>query len=359
MYVCSLSRKIVLLIILSLILLSSGWIAHSLSFQSPISIKGVWYISRNKDDYASPKVSEELGRLKEELGVNYVALVIRLFQDTVESTDPDFDPNRTPSIKTLKYVVDRAHELSLGVILLPYLLTDDVYWVGELQPHDVGTWFENWRKILRHYAVFAEVTGVEGFLLGWEFETLRPYHEEWELAIDEVRRVYSGMVSYYTNWWYDRDEYGQVLNWSPWVLLDFIGVSAWFELTRKNDPTVEELQQAWYADANEQNIIEDLEQLSAQYGKCIVLWELGYESKDGTNQEPWNYFRPGPSDQQEQRDTFAAAFQVLSDQPWFAGYVVWGEEVGLPKTSRGYDVLDKEAERVIEAHVLAPKACAF
>jgi len=125
----------------------------------------------------------ELMRLKKELGVNYVGLIIPFFQDFLTSDDPHPDPNRTPSFATLARVVDEAHRLELGVVLLPYLLVDSKReyggvtlgsWVGDLQPEDVGTWFDNYREVLNAYAAFAEETAVEIMLVGWEFETLSP-----------------------------------------------------------------------------------------------------------------------------------------------------------------------------------------
>ncbi len=329
--------------------------------ESPLplsSIKGVWYLGWTKNAYTAPKIAEELIRLKFELGVNYVGLIIPLLQDSLESTDPRSDPGRTPSLDTLAYVIDEAHKLGLGIVLLPYLLVKSKRefegkviedWVGDLRPQNVGAWFQNWREILRRYAAFAEETDVEILLIGWEFETMLRHHDEWRTTISQLRHLYDGQLSYLTNWWADRDEYARVLYWSPWKSLDFIGVSAYFDLTRKNDPTSEELEQAWYEDANGQNIIEDLGKLSAEYGNCIVFWELGYQSKDGANQEPWNYVRPGPPDQGEQADAFAAAFTVLKDQPWLAGHIIWGEEPGLPKIAASYSVLDKEAGRTIRA----------
>lgn len=330
------------------------------------NIKGVWHLGWTKDAYATPNITEELMRLKSELAINYVGLAIPFFQDSLRSTEPHFDPNRAPSLFTLTSVIDQAHQLGLGVILLPYLLVESKHeeegalvkdWVGELQPHDINEWFDDWRQILLPYAWLAEETKVEIFLIGYEFETLLASHKEWQKTITLLRHFYHGQLAYYTNWWANRKEYIRVLNWRPWRLLDFIGISAYFELTKEKNPTIEELKHAWYKDANGQNIVKDLSALSAKYNRCIVFMELGYRSLEGTNNAPWDHVHSAPSDENEQRDAFAAAFQVLSDLPWFAGYVAWGEQIGLPNSPGSYSVLDKEAEKIIKAHMLSPKAC--
>ena len=327
---------------------------------SPSIINGVWYLGWTESAYGSSRMPSELMRLKTELAANYVGLIILFFQDFLTSIDPHPDPGRTPSLATMARVIEEAHRLELGVILLPYLVVDSKHqsegatledWVGHLQPEDVETWFDNYREILHTYAAFAEETSVEIMLVGWEFEPMLPHHSEWQSTITELRDLYSGKLSYLTNWWADRDKYAEVLNWTPWRSLDFIGVSAYFELTKDNDPTVGELKQAWYEDAAGQNIVEDLEALFAQYEKPIVFWELGYQSKDGANGAPWNFVLCAPPDEGEQADALAAAFQVLENQPWFAGQVIWAEEAGLRKTPDSYGVLDKKAARIIKSYV--------
>jgi len=320
-------------------------------------IKGVWYTSYERDAYSAASVAGDLHTLKDRLKINHVVLTIPVFQPDLRASTPMIDPARTPSDAVIRNAIEQAHKVGLGVVLIPYLLVDDGTWVGDLAPTNVAQWFQSWRAILRRYAQLAQQTNVEIFLLGWEFVTMQKYHAEWERTIREIRPLYRGRLSYFANWWWDRQTYANVFDWKPWGLLDFIGISAFFELTRTNDPTVAELQRAWSADAHGQNIIEDLKSLNAQYRRCIVFIELGYESKDGTNREPWNFLRAGPPDENEQRDAFQAAFGALSDKPWFDGYLVWAEQVGLPRTATGYDVLTKPAAEIIRAHTMAQKSC--
>ena len=323
-------------------------------------IKGVWYLGWTADAYGFPGVSEELLRLKTDLGVHYVGLIAPLVQDSLTSSNPHPDPRRTPSVQTLAQVIEEAHMAGLGVLLLPYLLVESERefagsvigdWVGDLAPADPERWFDNWRKILCDYAMLAEEEGVEIMLLGWEFESMLSHRDEWQEAIDQLRDLYGGRLSYLTNWWASREEYGRVVDWNPWGSLDFIGISAYFDLTSTSDPSPAELERAWHADANHQNIIEDLQQLSAKYDKPLAFWELGYQSKDGANQAPWNFMWRGSPDPAEQADAFSAAFSVLTDEPWFAGYVVWAEQAGLPHESTSYGVLSKPAESRIRSHL--------
>lgn len=320
-------------------------------------IKGVWYTGFERDSYSSASVASDLRTLKDRLATNHVVITVPVFQANLKANNPAADPVRTPSDAVIRTVVEQAHRLGLAVVLIPYLLVDDGQWVGDLAPTNVSQWFQNWRAILRRYAQLAQQANVEIFLLGWEFVTMQKYQAEWERAIQQIRPLYRGRLSYFANWWWDRRTYANVFAWKPWGSLDFIGISAFFELTRKNDPTVTELQRAWNSDAHGQNILEDLARLHSEYRKCIVFLELGYESKDGTNREPWNFLRTGPPDEGEQRDAFQAVFRALSDQPWFGGYLVWAEQPGLPRTATGYDVLTKPAAEIIRAHAMPSTSC--
>ena len=346
--------SITVLILIAILSLSSGTVTPQTSFPP---IKGVWYTGFERDSYSASSVASDLQALKNRLVINHVVITVPVFQANLRANNPAIDPARTPSDTVIRTVIEQTHKAGLGVVLIPYLLVADSEWVGELAPTNVSQWFQNWRTVLRYYAQLAQQTGVEIFLLGWEFVTMQQYHAEWERTIGEVRPLYRGRLSYFANWWWDRRTYANVFDWKPWSLLDFIGISAFFELTRKNNPTVTELQRAWSADANSQNILEDLARLNAKYRRCVVFLELGYESKDGTNREPWNFRLVGVPDEGEQRDAFQAAFQVLSDRPWFDGYLVWTEQVSLPRTTTGYDVLTKPAAEVIRAHTMAQKSC--
>jgi hypothetical protein len=349
--------RVLMAVVLFAGLVSLG--SPKISFSSPIlsQIKSVWYLGWDKNTYAGTNTALELAELKRRLNINTVGLIVPLFQESQRATNPHRDPTRTPSDAQLRRVIDQAHARGLQVILLPYLLSDDGHWVGTLAPTNVAQWFRRWRTLLNQYAELAQATKTEILLIGWELETLLPEIEEWKKAIAEVRERFGGLLSYTTNFWADPDEYQRVLDWSPWEQLDFVGLSAYFELSRKEDPTVEELRQAWHADVHGQDLISDMAQLSETFGRCMVLWELGYESKAGTTQRPWDFLTPGPESEAEQSNAFLAAFQELGNESWLAGYSVWSQGMGLTKTSTGYDILGKLAELTVRTHELPTRSC--
>lgn len=309
-------------------------------------IRAVWYLGFERDSYLRSNVAEDLREIQAKLCPTHIGLFAAVYQDDKSSSDPHRDPERTASDEALRRVIARIHRLGMGVVLLTPLFPDDGSWEGVIRPEDLDAWFAGWREILVHYAGLAEETGVEVLLLGSELVSLRGETDRWQGLIEAVRARYRGTLSYAVNFWANRQEYQEIREVFPWERLDAIGVTAYFELTSKTDPTVEELEAAWRHDRNGQDVLADLEALHAKFGKPIVFWEMGYESKDGTNIYPWDFPRPGAVDEGEQADAWQAFLNVFQERDWFTGYGIYAETVSPLPNPRGYNVLGKRAEGV-------------
>ena len=111
--------------------------------------------------------------------------------------------------------------------------------------------------------------------------------------------------------------------------LDFIGVSVYLPLTRRYDPSVTQLEQAWYGTCEGVDIIEELRAIHALYGKPVMISEIGYRSVDGVNTRPWDLNSAGVVDYPEQTDLFEAMLRVLTQESvsssdvWFRGVSIW------------------------------------
>ncbi|MCK4394543.1 hypothetical protein KAX17_16690 [Candidatus Bipolaricaulota bacterium] len=310
-------------------------------------IHAVWYLGWQRESYLQPSVVDDLRQIQSRLCPNYIGLFAIANQAKKASSDPHRDPEKTASDEALYHVISQIHRMGMGVILLTPLFPDDGTWEGAIVPQDIDAWFYHWREILLHYAELAEETSVEILLLGSELVTLRDQTDEWNRLIVAIRSRYHGKLSYSVNFWANRKEYQQVLEMAQWRHMDYIGVTGYFGLTNKVDPSIKELETAWYHDRDGQDVVADLEELSNKYRKQIVFWEIAYQSKDGTNIYPWNYPRPGEVDEGEQADAWTAFLNVFRDIDWFKGYGTYAEHVGLPPNHLGYNVLGKLAEEVL------------
>ena len=324
---------------------------------NPPFISAIWYTSDDPGHYASPLVPGDLQFLKSRLCPSHILVKVFVAQAEKASVDPKTDPRFTAPDDTLRQLISAVHRAGMGVVLLPVLFVEDGTWEGDILPANLDQWFASWEALLLHYANLMEETGGEILLLGSELVTLRDHHDYWLRLIEKVRQHYAGLLSYSANWWYDSNFYRSILEMKQWEALDYIGVTAYFEMTDQQDPTVDELEGAWRRNRHRRNVLADLESMSIRYGnKPVVFWEFGYQSKNGANIEPWNFFLDAESDPQEQADAFEAYFNAFSPMPWWRGQGVFAEQVGLPIDIFGYSILDKPAETVIAQHACAQKS---
>ena len=134
---------------------------------------------------------------------------------------------------------------------------------------------------------------------------------QWEQVISGVRTRYSGPITYAADWTNYKN-----IEW--WDSVDYVGIDAYFLLSIfNNDPTLEELTNAWTSYADE------IETWLTAINKPVIFTEIGYRSGDGTNAAPSNYWSDMTVDLQEQRDCYEAAFRALWSRNWFYGFYWW------------------------------------
>ncbi|MEE2887704.1 MAG: hypothetical protein VX951_09780 [Planctomycetota bacterium] len=243
-------------------------------------------------------------------GFRHVSLLFPVFLDKVDSVDIRRDLARTVTDARLIETIGYARHLGMSVMLLPIVLIlepgeDD--WRGVLKPKDLGQWWRNYNRFLCHYLDIAESTGVDVVSLGSELGSLEGQTLRWKRLILNARGRYRGLLTYSANW-----DHGDVAEFFP--ALDAVGMTAYFSLTEKLNPTVEELVAAW------RRVAKELEGLVKRHGRPLILTELGYASQDGINRDPWNYtMNTEQIDLQEQRDCFEAFLRVAPEMDFLKG----------------------------------------
>jgi glycosyl hydrolase family 113 len=222
----------------------------------------------------------------------------------------------------LRAVTRQAHGLALTVMLKPHLWLRPPEWPGSIDHRTEPrwkAWFASYREFILHYARLAEEVRAESFSVGNELVLTTPRERDRRKIIGAVRRVYHGRVTYGAN----LDEFADVPFWDA---RDFIGISAYFPLTKERSPSVETMIRAW------QPIAEELARLSARTRRPIGFTELGYRSSDYAAAKPWEH--GGSSlNLKLQADAFEAFFLSIWPRRWFGGVYIWKCRV----VSRSYD----------------------
>ena len=318
--------------------------------QAPAKQKGFCYASWQSGEYSKVDADLALQRLAA-TGIEWLGLVVTRYQENIASTIITAT-EQTATDADLIHVITQAHALGLKVLLKPHvdLDNDPDHWrgqIGEAFTNEAqwAAWFSSYRSTIEHYAELAQAQGVNQFCLGTELVGTTGRAADWRAVVAGVRAHFSGTVLYEAN------HSGEETSITWWDAVDYIGISGYYPLTDKDNPTLAELKSGW------ERHVTALAALAARWNKLILFPEIGYRSQDGANRHPWEWQTGGTVDLQEQAQCYQAAFESLYDQPWFGGmfWWVWSADPfdGGP-CDDGFTPHDKPAEDVLRAWYGAP-----
>ena len=209
-----------------------------------------------------------------------------------------------------------------------------------IPPDSVIEAFENsFEHFVLDYARIAREVEADVFCIGTEWQYFINHDPEfWRQLIIKVKKVYSGPLTYAANW----DEYKSTPFWSE---LDYIGVNAYFPLSDKNHPTLEDLKKGWQPWVEELNVVAELN------SKPILFTEYGYRSTVSNASKPWESYTKPEVSLKNQTLAYRALYTQLWHQPWFAGGFAWkwfhNHEDRGGEQHIGYSPQNKPVEEVI------------
>lgn len=269
------------------------------------------------------------------LGATAIALVTHWEQADIRARAPA--PGKlTIRDRVLQQLIAHAHGRKLAVLVFPILHLRTIRlgeWRGTLAPTDIGEWWAGYERFILHYARIAARHRAASLLIGSELGSTERWRARWYHLISKVRRSYRGKLVYSANW----DHYPIV---SFWRRVDYIGVTGYFELSKRNDASESELTRAWQAARTK------LLAFARRHGKPLWITEVGYPSQDGAATQPWNYTRTAKVDVEEQRRCYAAFIAAWSSTR-LAGVFFWSwHGSGGPKDT-GYTPRGKPAEQLL------------
>jgi Glycoside Hydrolase Family 113 len=286
-----------------------------------------------EEDYPYTTAIDEIADLK----AHSVSLFITNYQEDIRSNTIYLNL-RAAEVTQLFRIIDYAHSRGLSVFLFPTLHIQHLgykEWRGVLAPKDLELWWQNYFKLMRFYTHIARQKDVEMLSIGSELCAMESDTKRWEQIVGYARNHYRGMLTYSANW----DHYHNIAFMRD---MDYLGINAYFGLTQKTDPTLDEIVKAW------EPARKRIEEAYKEYSKPVILTELGYPSVDGANKDPWNYFATTKIDLEEQALCYRAFVKTWSPPPGFLHgvyfYNWWG--VGGPN-DRDYTPRGKPAEKVL------------
>jgi len=234
-----------------------------------------------------------------------------------------------------------ARKAGIKTILKPHLWVSKG-WPGEIKMKSDTAWqrwFLLYEKFILHYAELAERNQIEILCIGTELhQTLR--EKEWRAVIASVRKVYKGKLTYAANF---HEEYQQVMFWDA---LDYIGIQAYFPLTKSSEASIADLKGGWKAH------LSSIEQIHKKYNRPVLFTEIGYRSDANSAIEPWVW----PKENQTasvafdvQANCYKAFFETVWGKNWLAGVYFWKWYPHGPKRMIDIDFTPqgKPAEKIL------------
>lgn len=326
----------------ALILFSAHQASASVSdWQKGISMQPV-----STEDFSSGSFKQSLTNAAAD-HVNYVTLIIPWYQSNIYSTDIQRGGD-TPSDSSLISAIQLAHSLGMKVMLKPHLNSYDGQWRASINPSDRAGWFTNYDNMVLHYAQLAQQSGVEQLCVGTELISMSAAYinstntQNWQNLISQIRGIYGGKLTYSANWGAGNffDEADEIIFWPS---LDYIGISAYYNLNASNN--VNDIESAWDG-WNKSNIGP----LHYRYNKPILFTEIGYRSVSGGHNQPWNYNLGGGYDASEQSNAYQALFSYWNNYGYIAGVDLWNWETNPNAGGEGntnYTPQNKPAQSII------------
>ncbi len=284
------------------------------SFQKGFCFAHVGYQIYN--GYASQKAVESLKKIKE-IGANSFSMTPFTYMR---------DPNKPvkfkywefaggESIESMIHLMNASKKLNLTAMLKPHIYLGESNWPGVIEMQSDSDWkifFSYYERWIMHYAVFAEMYHVPLFVIGNELSKTTIGHEhEWIDLTNKIRKIYNGKIIYASNW---GDEFEKLTFWQHF---DYIGLSQYYPLSSKDNPTDDELL------TGAESVINRINAIHKKYNKSVIFTETGFRGskapwktaleKDGRNEVHLN----------NQARCYETLFKAIQNEKWLNGIYWW------------------------------------
>lgn len=279
------------------------------------------------------------------VNANYVAIMPFGFSPNLKTNKIYFNGRRQWFGEREEGVIQYARQFrkrGIRVMLKPQLWVRGNY-TGHIKMDTEEDWKlleKSYDEFILFYAKVAQKMKADILCIGTELEQFvinRPQY--WKLLIQRIRDIYKGKLTYASNW----DEFKRVTFWNQ---LDYIGVDAYFPLSEKKTPSIDDFQKGWQPHKSQ------IVTIQKNFRKPILFTEFGYRSVNYTGKEPWDSSRVlGEVNFEGQTNGLQAIYNEFWKEDWFAGGFIWKwfvqhDRVGGVKNNR-FTPQNKPAEELL------------
>lgn len=296
----------------------------------PTFERGIIYPQWNSDGYGVNDTTWQQGvsTIKTQTGAQWIEIPVLFSQATSHSTN--IQPSTSaPSVQSFSEGIERAHSLGYKVFFVPLMqVRESSGWSGSISFKTLvlqQAWFDGYWNTILPYVSAAASLHVDQMAIGTELQALQQIVPDalWNQLISRIRGVFQNTLTYDMNW------SSLTLPMPTWLRntsLTYIGVSTYIPLLDKSgrvDPQA--MPTLWQI-----KIKTQLDALSVQIGKQVLITEIGYRNSSDALYHTWEATTKAPADPQEQAGAFDAALtNAFSDTQHIAGTFFWGwDDVG-------------------------------
>ena len=334
-----------------------------------------------KRGYYTTETAKQQPEIMRKTGINWTTLNMNFCQSKYYSDKVYLDFEYSTGELELADMVKRLHDNGIKVLFKPCLTSLDGAWMGcvkfptkdslsQIQGVDNdywGKWSKSFIEAEKYFAEFAERVGIDSMIIGAEYLGTEGQNEMWEKVIEEVRKRYSGPITYeFTcdsrkqydlNWFKDLD-FLSYSYYPPAIPFTSDMISSIEAIRATPDYTVEDM--AEHLAKRKPRI----QSISERFGnKPIAFTEYGVRSAHGCIMRPYDFLWDTPYDGKQQADFMEASFRTFWELPQWMGFFWWKwdetqnrpQYKGDPNGDRGFTIQGKPAEDVMRRWIAKNK----
>ena len=260
--------------------------------------------------------------IRVQTAARWLEIPILFAQDTSASTKVG-QSQSTPSVLSFISGIQMAHDQGYKVFFVPLMSVHEKNgWSGSITlPTDVKqkAWFDSYWSTLSPYIEAAQENKVEQMAIGTELQIIQKQVPAlyWKQLVTRIRSVFKQSLTYDMNWSSLSDT---VPDWFKNSDLAMIGVSSYVPLTDTPEQIdAKKIPQLW-----QQKVLSQLDSLSTQIGKKVLISEIGYRNTSDALYHTWLSKSTAPTDMVVQAEAFDAVLANTYADAHIAGTFFWG-----------------------------------
>ncbi len=208
-----------------------------------------------------------------------------------------------------------AFKKNMTLMMKPQIYLGRNLWPGDIKMKSKKDWelfFHYYYNWIVHYAMISEMYNIPVLCIGNELGGATVGHEkDWIKLTAKIRRLYNGKITYGANW------SNEFENLTFWKAFNYIGLSEYYPISNKDNPTDKELFKG------AESVMNNVENICKKYDRQAIFTEVGFRSTG----RPWKTAMESAGRDSinliSQARCYNALLKASYGRKWLAGMYWW------------------------------------